>query len=99
MNREQARRRVSALVRSEGFVPTYTGHVKERMGRRGIVNLEILYVLKTGAVVEQPAWNDRIENWECAVEGPDPEGRRLRVVVGFSELKPELVIITVWKKA
>lgn len=75
----------------------YTDHCKERMEQRGIVIRDILYVLKTGFVYEDPEAASREGFYKYKVEGDSLscEGRTLRIIAIVDERKEEIKIVTV----
>lgn len=75
----------------------YTEHCKERMEQRGIVVRDILYILKTGFVYEEPESATREGLYKYKVEGDSLscEGRVLRIIAIVDEGREEIKIVTV----
>ena len=95
MDHWQAHRRIREILNSPGVETGYSDHAKLRMRERGVTAGDIHRVLRSGAVVEGPAWAPGPENWKCDVEGPNSSGKALKVGVAFWEDRPKLVVITV----
>ena len=69
------------------------------MVERRVLAPDLHQILRAGAVVDTPEWDEKWQNWKCLVEGPDPDGRIIRVVVGLRESEDRLVIITVYPRS
>ena len=93
LNEAEARKRVREIVHADAGI-IYTGHADEELSKDRIGRADVRFVLKAGAIVAPPIWNDGRGNWECEVQGPDLDGCRIRIVVGIWEKDEKLVIIT-----
>lgn len=96
----EATRRINECARSTGG-PTLTlvKHVKERLVQRDLTTGDLLHLLKTGFVYDEPEESTQIGYFKYRVEGktPNSEGRMVRAVVipnGGCELK---IITIMWR--
>lgn len=79
----QATQRINACAKGDNLQLSWTVHVKERMRERGLIASDILYLLKTGFVHDQPEPSTREGFFKYRVEGTTPNSNRraVRVVV------------------
>jgi len=74
-----------------------TDHAKQRLAERGLINSDVLYVLRTGFVYEEgePATQAGFFKYKIQGTSPNSGGRSLRVVVIPSPCRIEIKIVTV----
>jgi hypothetical protein len=79
------------------FALSYKLHAKERMEERGLVQSDIVHVLKNGFVYADAIPATPIGYFRYAIEGsaPNSGGRSLRVVVIPSQCRAEIKVVTV----
>lgn len=71
----------------------YSEHANERMLERGIVRLEVEFVLKNGHhEVQKDQYNERFSSWDYAIKGKTIDGRSLRIVIAF--VVPNVFVVT-----
>ena len=73
-----------------------TTHCRKRMEKRDISMQDIEYVLRHGAVIEQPRWNAEHQNYVYKVEGFDLESDELKVLSVIIESESAVLIVTVF---
>lgn len=94
-----ASRQLNAMARDANLNLSLTLHAKERMNERGLIMADVLHVIKTGFVYEEPEATTRTDLWKYRIEGlsPNSAGRHVRVVV-IPGPGPSFKIVTVmWK--
>jgi len=69
-------------------------HARDRMVERKIDRLEILRVLRAGAITDGPWVDARSDNERCRLEG-QVDGEWIGVVVEIPENRPDLLVVTV----
>jgi hypothetical protein len=93
-SREEAQAIIRRIYRTGGEV-VLTHHVeKERGPQRDFKTPDIRNVLLHGEVVTEPVQDRNFNNWKCQITGLDGDGHELNLIVGFSEIDEQLVIIT-----
>lgn len=95
MDHTVARHRILAVLADPDSRMIHRHHATDRQRERRVTAGEVHKILRCGAVVNAPHWDTKFNNWVCEVEGPDQDGRFVRVVVGIREDKPQIAIITV----
>lgn len=95
MDHRAARRRIQEILDDPTSRMLYRGHAEDRGDERAVTTPELHHVLRSGAVVGAPMWCEKFKNWNCTVEGPDRDGRYIRVAVGVWTDRSQLYIITV----
>jgi hypothetical protein len=91
MTRAEALRRIRHLAGDSANV-VFTNHAKQRMRQRDVTPLEVLEVLRKGAITEGPA-PDVKGCWRCTMER-FAAGEDLAVAVAICDMT--LVVITVY---
>ena len=75
-----------------GFL-RFSNHALERMVERGILRLEVEYVLKSGHHEKRKdSFDEEFDSWNYAIKGKTQDGRSLRIVISFE--KPNFLVIT-----
>ena len=96
MNHTVARRRILQILASPDSRIIHRLHAGDRQRERRVTAGEVHRILRCGAIVNSPHWDTKFNNWVCQqVEGPDQDGRFVRVVIGIWEDKLQIAIITV----
>ncbi|MEN3157096.1 DUF4258 domain-containing protein [Alkalimonas sp. NCh-2] len=76
----------------------YTAHAEQRAAERDIDRLDVIRILRAGAIVEGPYFDNSKGNYRLTVEGKT-SGRWIRVAVAVQPVEPEnrsfAVIVTV----
>ncbi len=96
MHKDDARRLIRHLVATDAPI-ILSKHAKAELANDQITVLDVLAVLKAGAVVASPIPNAAKDNWECEVRGSIPDGERICVVVAIEEKPSRLIVITAYK--
>jgi len=81
------------LWERQWVIPRY--HAQSRFSERRVKDSDVVYVLETGLIYNNPVWDEEFQNWEYTICGKDLDGENLAVVFAFDELFKELIIITV----
>lgn len=72
-----------------------TRHCRDRMVLRSVTMPDIIYVLRHGAIIDQPKWNADHQNYVYKVEGYDLEDDELKVLSVIIDTEATVVIVTV----
>jgi len=72
-----------------------TRHCLQRMAERNVSDPDIVYVLRHGAITDQPRWNADHQNYVYKVEGFDLEDDELKVLSVMIDTESTLLIVTV----
>lgn len=88
-----AKQAIHALLLHGYTVPT--GHCRERMALRNVTMQDIAYVLRYGAITDQPCWNSNHQNYVYKVEGFDLENDELKVLSVVIDTEATILIVTV----
>jgi len=94
-----ASRHLNAMAADPLLNLSLTLHARERLSERGLIMADVLHVLGTGFVYEDPEPASRPDLWRYKIEGlsPNSHGRHVRVVV-IPGPGPSFKIVTVmWK--
>ncbi len=94
-----ATRRINACARRRDMTLTKTLHAKARLLERGLIEADMLHVLKFGFVHQPGQAASRAGYWKYQVEGASPNsaGRSLVVVV-IPGVSCALKVVTImWK--
>ena len=95
MNHTVARRRILQILASPDSRIIHRLHAGHRQRENRGSKEGVHRILRCGAIVNSPHWDTKFNNWVCQVEGPDQDGRFVRVVIGIWEDKLQIAIITV----
>lgn len=68
-----------------------TSHFKERMAQRKVSMQDVIYILKNGAILDEPELDIKINRWKYKVEGKTIDGEPLVIVVGLEALRNTLI--------
>lgn len=68
-----------------------TAHFKQRMALRKVSMQDVIYVLKTGAIFDEPELDLKINQWKYKVEGKTIDGALLAIVVALEPNKNILI--------
>jgi hypothetical protein len=94
-----ASRHLNAMAADAKLDLSLTLHAIDRMTERGLIMADVLHVIKTGFVYEEPEATTRPDLWKYRIEGlsPNSGGRHVRVVV-IPGAGPSVKVVTVmWK--
>lgn len=94
-----ATKRVNDAAKSRDLSITLTGHAKEQMLARDLIMGDVLHVLKSGFIYDDPEEATKPGFFKYRIEGttPNSDGRTVRVVVipsGGHELK---IVTVMWR--
>jgi hypothetical protein len=95
-----ATRTINAIARNPQFSLSFVKHVKERLGERGLLISDLMYVLKNGFVYEegQPSTLPGFFKYRIEAQSPNSGSRYLRVVVIPDEKSCQIKAITImWR--
>jgi hypothetical protein len=91
----KARQRINALAeRSSNLI--WTNHVRDQMLSRGITTTDVLRVLRTGYVDEDPTETERGE-WKCKITKSIRGGRDVGVVTVIWQAARLILITAEWE--
>jgi hypothetical protein len=95
----EATKRINGCAKGDNLTLTFAFHAKERLDERGLVMGDLLYLLKTGFVYEEPEESTRADHFKYRIEGttPNSDGRTIRAVVipsGGCEIK---IVTVMWR--
>ncbi len=94
MNLDEAKRLIRLIAKGSGFIRT-TRHCRERMGERGVSQVDLQQALLWGELSElrqdQDHWN-----WKCTICGDDLDGESLTIQVALWPEESAVVCITVY---
>ena len=95
MNDETFRRQIAAVVATDSLRMIVPLHAKKQMRKRRVTDLQVLYVLRKGHVVE-PAHQNIHGNWQCTLEALIA-GDRIKVAAALltEQNNKSVVVITV----
>lgn len=96
MQKDNARRLIRDLVARDAAI-ILSRHAKQEVENDQLTVVDVLAVLKAGAVVASPIPNQLKNNWECEVRGTVPDGDRVCVVVAIDEKPSNIVVITAYR--
>lgn len=88
-----AKQAIRNLLVNGCVVPTQ--HCRKRMALRDVSMQDIEYVLMSGAITEQPRWNESHQNYVYKVEGFDLESDELKVLSVIIDTEATVLIVTV----
>ncbi len=94
-----ASRHLNAMAADAKLDLSLTLHARERMTERSLIMGDVLHVLRSGFVYEEPESTTRPDLWKYKIEGlsPNSYGRHICVVV-IPGPGPSVKIVTVmWK--
>jgi hypothetical protein len=94
MNDHEARQRIRTILETSGFRICYSKHGGQRARERQIPLPDVVRLFRSGFVAQPPYQEAGREEWTCVLEGPDADGRTLRVVVGVHFEQPVLIIVS-----
>ena len=78
LTRTVAERRIHAIAKdSDGII--FSNHALERMYQRGIDDIQVLEILRTGMVIDDPTLTERNE-WKCKIVKKLKGGREAGVI-------------------
>lgn len=94
LSRDQARDLIGQVLQDSANL-IWKEHVYERMEQRGVTDMQVLQVLRRGAVTADPVFG-RERNWEVRMEA-DTGGERIRVgaAIDVNGMGFLVVVITV----
>jgi hypothetical protein len=89
--------RIRAMARQKRLSLSYKLHAGERLGERGIIASDLLYVLKFGFVLTEAAPATRAGFYRYAIENktPNSHSRDIRLIVIPDEKRCLIKIVTV----
>jgi hypothetical protein len=94
-----ATKRINGCARNSSLSLAYSRHATERLSERNLIMGDLLHLLKTGFVYEEPEPSTREGHFKYRIEGttPNSDGRTLRAVV-VPGTGCELKIVTImWR--
>lgn len=80
LSRPQALRKIKSIVGGNGKVVPRK-HLKKRLKERRLTMQDVLYVLKSGAIYDEPELDIRTNNWKYKVEGITIDEKPIKVPV------------------
>lgn len=89
-----AKQAIHSFLENGYTVPS--AHCKQRMALRNVSMQDIAYVLRYGAIVDKPNWNDDHQNYVYKVEGYDLEDDELKVLSVIIDTEATILIVTVF---
>ena len=66
------------------------------MRERGVDDLDVVHLLKTGQIIREAEWDSDHNNWKYRVEGTDVDGNELIAITVIFEADLPLLNITVF---
>ena len=96
MSDEGLRRRIASLAQDSSLV-LFTDHAKKRLIGRKVTRVQVLEVLRKGAVVE-PAHRNIKGNWQCTLQR-SVAGDNIKVAAALEQTKTgeTVIVLTVIK--
>lgn len=91
---------LNELASEETLDLAITMHAQDRLGERGLIVGDLLYLLRRGFVYDPPEQAIRAEFWKYVVEGstPNSESRTVRTVAIPDCVRKQIKIVTImWK--
>jgi hypothetical protein len=88
-----AKQAIHAYLINGYVVPTR--HCRDRMALRNVSTQDVAYVLRHGAIIDQPKWNADHQNYVYKVEGYDLEDDELKVLSVIIDVEVTVLIVTV----
>ena len=78
-----ATQRINACAKSDRLTLAFAAHVHDRLEERDLIMADLLHLLKTGFVYDDPEPSTREGHFKYRVEGktPNSDGRTVRAVV------------------
>lgn len=95
LSRTQALRFIKRAI-NEGSL-LLTKHARQRMKERKIDISDVMMVLKTGNIFDEPEPHPVTGEWVYKVEGKNIDGENISVNVTLKEDSGKIVIITVYR--
>ena len=93
-----ATRWINEKAKHDDLELLWTGHIKDQMRQRGLIQGDVLHLLKTGFVFEDPEPATRPGFWKYRIEGttPNSKPRQLRMVVIPSSKRAIKLVTMMW---
>ena len=91
-----AQKRIRELSESTENI-TWTDHVLDQMEHRGITDGDVLRVLRTGYVDEDPIQTERGGEWKCKITRHARGGREIGVVTVIWHERRLILLTTEWE--
>lgn len=88
-----AKQAIHTYLDNGDIIPTQ--HCHQRMRERRVTMPDIVYVLRHGAITEQPRWNPDHHNYVYKIEGFDLEDDELKVLSVIIDIEATVLLITV----
>jgi len=66
------------------------------MDKRNVTLQDIIYLVETGKIKEDPEWNNDYGEYNYCIIGEDIEGIELSIIIAISTKNEELNLITVF---
>lgn len=98
-NAAEATRRINACAREAHLGLVFAEHFHERLAERDLLMGDLLHLLKTGFVYDDPEPSTQAHHFKYRIEGktPNSDGRTLRAVV-IPGIGCEIKIVTImWR--
>ncbi len=85
---------IKNCVSSDRYIDT--SHAADRQNERGILRLEIVFVLENGHhEASKDKFDDLYKAWNYAIRGKTLDKRELRIVVSFDDVTNLLIITAI----
>ncbi|MBI5886546.1 MAG: DUF4258 domain-containing protein [Deltaproteobacteria bacterium] len=68
-----------------------TAHFRQRMEQRKVSMQDVIYLLKTGSIFDEPELDMKVNQWKYKVEGKTIDGASLAIVVALEADKNILI--------